>query len=230
MDNARKINLIALGDSAVGKTSIIKRIKDGKFQEVYEITIGTDFYVLRRKYEKKNIMMELVFCETPGQEIFEPCVPVNYIRDSHIVLLVFSDINTLNELKHRWNKFYKKNINIENSRIILIGNKSDTFGDKRDEIIRLGYQFAEEIDAWLITCSAKTGDNMDNLERDIILEARRFIDREEKEYYISKIKQKNYKRENLKEDNHNYNRIANDDDYNKALLWKNSKLNKYISF
>ena len=53
MDNKRKINLIALGDSAVGKTSIIKRIKDGKFQEVYEITIHPDFYVLRRKYEKK---------------------------------------------------------------------------------------------------------------------------------------------------------------------------------
>ena len=53
MDNERKINLIALGDSAIGKTSIIKRIKDGKFQEVYEITIRTDFYFLRRKYEKK---------------------------------------------------------------------------------------------------------------------------------------------------------------------------------
>ena len=135
--------------------------------------------------------MELVFCETPGQEILESCVAVNYIRDSHIVLLVFSDINTLNELKHRWNKFYKKNINIENSRIILIGNKSDTFGDNRDEIIRLGDQFAEEIDAWLITCSAKTGDNMDNVERFIISEAKRFIDEEEKD--ISKIKQKNYK-------------------------------------
>ena len=228
MDNARKINLIALGDSAVGKTSIIKRIKDGKFQEVYKITIHPDFYALRRKYEKKNIMMDLLFYETPGQEKLESCVAVNYIRDSHIVLLVFSDINTLNELKHRWNKFYKKNINIENPRIILIGNKSDTFGDNRDEIIRLGYQFAEEIDAWLITCSAKTGDNMDNLERFIISEAKRFIDEEEKD--ISKIKQKNYKWENLKEDNHNYNRIANYDDYNKVLLWKNSKLNKYLSF
>ena len=198
MDNARKINLIALGDSAVGKTSIIKRIKDGKFQEVYEITIHPDFYALRRKYEKKNIMMDLLFYETPGQEKLESGVAVNYIRDSHIVLLVFSDINALNELKHRWNKFYKKNINIENSRIILIGNKSDTFGDNRDEIIKEGIKFAEEIDAWLITCSAKTGDNMDNLERFIISEAKRFIDKDEKEYYISKIKQKNYKRENLK--------------------------------
>ena len=179
MRDERKINLIVLGESSVGKSSIIKRIKDGKFQEVYEITIRTDFYVLRRKYEKKNIMMELAFYDIPGQEILEYCVPVNYIRDSHIILLVFSDINTLNKLKYRWNKFYKKNINIENSRIILIGNKSDTFGDKRDEIIRLGYQFAEEIDAWLITCSAKTGDNMDNLERFIISEAKRFIDEEE---------------------------------------------------
>ena len=71
---------------------------------------------------------------------------------------------------------------------------------------------------------------MVNLERYIISEAKRLIDEEEKEYYISKIKQKNYKRENLKEDNHNYNRIANYDDYNKVLLWKNSKLNKYLSF
>ena len=212
MDNKRKINLIALGDSAVGKTSIIKRIKDGKFQEVYEITIRTEFYVLRRKYEKKNIMMELAFYDIPGQEILEYCVPVNYIRDSHIILLVFSDIN------------------IENSRIILIGNKSDTFGDNREEIIRLGEQFGEEKDALFITSSAKTGDNMVNLERYIISEAKRFIDEEEKEYYNSKIKQKNYKRENLKEDNHNYNRIANYDDYNKVLLWKNSKLNKYLSF
>ena len=110
----------------------------------------------------------------------ESCVPVNYICESHIVLLVFSDINTLNELKYRWNKFYKKNINIENSRIILIGNKSDTFGDNRDEIIRLGDQFVEEIDAFFIICSAKTGDNMDNLERYIISEVKRFIDKEEK--------------------------------------------------
>ena len=196
MDNARKINLIALGDSAVGKTSIIKRIKDGKFQEVYEITIRTDFYFLRRKYEKKNIMMELVFYETPGQEILESCVPVNYIRDSHIVLLVFSDINALNELKHRWNKFYKTYINIE-STIILIGNKSDTFGDNRDEIMKEGIKFADEIDAYFITCSAETGDNMENVDRYITTEAKRFIDNEE-QYKLS--------------------------------LWKNSKLNKYISF
>ena len=61
-----------------------------------------------------------------------------------------------------------------------MGNKSDLFGDKREEIINLGEEFSEEIDAHFITCSAKSSDNIDNLERYIITEAKRFIDEEEK--------------------------------------------------
>ena len=76
--------------------------------------------------------------------------------------------------------YYKENSNIDNSRFILVGNKSDLFGNNRDEILNKGQEFAEEIDAHFITCSAKSADNMDNLERFIITEAKRFIDDEEK--------------------------------------------------
>ena len=41
-------------------------------------------------------------------------------------------------------------------------------------------QFADELDAHFITCSAKCEDNMDNLERYITTEAKRFIDENEK--------------------------------------------------
>jgi len=227
MYNERYINLIVLGDNGVGKTSIIKRIKDGKFQDIYPSTIKTDFFVIKRKYERKNIIIYLDFYDTPGQEALENIIPIDYIYNSHIVLLVFSDIETLNILKKRWYRSYKKNANIDNSIFILIGNKSDTFGDKKEEIIKEGNEFADEIDVLFLTCSAKTDDNMDNLERFIIKEATRFIDDEEKKkkYYSNIVKG-----ENLKEDNYNHKQFTNDDDYNKVSLWQNSKLNKYISF
>ena len=93
---------------------------------------------------------------------------------------MFDSVDSFKILKKRWYEFYKQNTNVNNPKYILIGNKSDLFGDKREEIINLGEEFSEEIDAHFITCSAKSSDNIDNLERYIITEAKRFIDEEEK--------------------------------------------------
>ena len=114
-----------------------------------------------------------------GQEQYQNIIPIQYIRDSAIVLLIFCNINTLDDIKRRWIKYYKENSNIDNARFILVGNKSDIFGEERDEIVKQGEDFAEEINAHFMTCSAKSADNMDNLENYILTEARRFIDQEE---------------------------------------------------
>jgi len=174
------INIITLGACGVGKTSIINRIKDGTFRDHYKATVGLDYFIITRKYEKKNIIMLLQFNDTTGLEQFQNIIPIQYIRDSHIVLLVFSNIETLNDIRKRWYIFYKKNSNTENSRFILIGNKSDIFGDEKAEILKQGQEFADEIDAHFIICSAKSADNMDNVENYIISKAKRFIDENEK--------------------------------------------------
>ena len=125
--------------------------------------------------------MNLRFLDTAGQERFLNALPTQYIRDSHIILLVFDNIDTLNVLRERWYGFYKENTNTKNPIFILIGNKSDTFGNERKGIIEQGDAFSQEINAHFITCSAKSRDNIDNLERYIITESRRYIDEEEKE-------------------------------------------------
>ena len=173
------INIITLGDPFVGKTSIIKRIKDGTFNEHVNATVGVRLFIIKKKYEKKNMMISLNFKDTAGQELFQNSIPVQYIRNSHIVLLVFSDIDSLNNLKDRWYSFFKQHANIDNSRFILVGNKSDIFGNEKEEILREGQKFAEEINAHFITCSAKSEDNMNNLERFITSEAKNFIDQAE---------------------------------------------------
>ena len=179
MEREVNINIITLGDPFVGKTSIIKRIKDGTFNEHVNATVGVRLFIIKKKYEKKNIMISLNFKDTAGQELFQNSIPVQYIRNSHIVLLVFSDIDSLNNLKDRWYSFFKQHANIDNSRFILVGNKSDIFGNEKEEILREGQKFAEEINAHFIICSAKSEDNMDNLERFITSEAKNFIDQAE---------------------------------------------------
>ena len=171
-----KINVITLGASGVGKTSIIKRIKDNTFSDFTLTTLSFDNFFIKKNYEKKNLEFTLIFHDTMGQEQYQSLIPVQYIRDSAIVLLIFCNINTLDDIKRRWIKYYKENTNIDNARFILVGNKSDIFGDDRDEIVKQGEDFAEEINAHFITCSAKSADNMDNLERYIVTEAKRYID------------------------------------------------------
>ena len=175
MEREVKISVITLGDSGVGKTSIIKRIYDGTFQDVMFSTFGIGDFFVRRKYSKKNIQIVLCFKDTAGQESYQE-LPVQYIRKSHIVLFVFCNIETLNTLRERWYNFYKEKANIENSRFILVGNKSDLFGNEKKEIERQGQEFADEINAHFITCSAKSKDNMDTLEQIIIDEAKNFIE------------------------------------------------------
>ena len=179
-----KIKVITLGDSGVGKTSIISRIRDGKFSDKYQATINFDIFTKKKIYEKRNMTFSLIFHDTVGQEIYQTLLPVSYIHDSHVVLLVFSDLDTLDILKKRWYNFYKKNANVDGSRFILVGNKSDEFGDNRDEILKKGQQFADQLDAHFITCSAKCEDNMDNLERYITTEAKRYIDENEKKMNV----------------------------------------------
>ena len=180
MEKEKEINVILLGDKGVGKTSIFNAIKESSLYENNYNIDDIDNFVLKRKYEKKDLIISLNIKDIKNQDNYKGNIPLQYIRDIHIVLLVFSNIESLNNIKERWYKFYKENSNIKNSRFILIGNKSDTFGEDRDNILKQGNIFVEEIDAHFLTCSVKSKDNMDNVERYITTEAKRFIDEEEK--------------------------------------------------
>ena len=106
-------------------------------------------------------------------------MPKSYIRDSHIVLLVFDNLESFEILKGRWYNYYKETVDPNSSKCILVGNKSETFGDEKQEIKKLGTEFAEEINAILVFCSAKNNENVDNLENIILTELKRLIDDEE---------------------------------------------------
>ena len=203
MEIDKKINVIILGDKGVGKTSIFNIIKEKASTDIITDINDIDSFIIKVNYEKKNTTISLNIKDIKNQENFKGNIPLQYIRNNHIVLLVFSNIETLNNIKEHWYKFNKENTNIENSKYILIGNKSDLFGDERDEIVKQGNKFAEEIDAHFITCSVISKDNLDNIERYIITEAKRFIEEEDKKLNEKKNNIE-LKEENEDENENNY--------------------------
>ena len=178
MEKERNLQVIALGDTFVGKTTILNKINPNIFLKDNKSCCSEPF-IIKRKYGMKNIMISLKFIDTSGQDFSQYNISTQLINESHIFLFVFSDIITFNLLNRRWNEFYKYQIDKNKKRIILIGNKSDLFANKREEILKQGQIFAEDIDAHFITCSANSGDNIDNLERYITTEAKRIIALEE---------------------------------------------------
>ena len=107
--------------------------------------------------------IKYLYWDTAGAENFNS-ITKTYIKGKDIILLIFCDLNSLNALKERWYEFVKDLIDVKNSIFLVIANKSDTFGDNYDQIKKKGKEFALEIGSYFLICSAKSKENMDNVE------------------------------------------------------------------
>ena len=142
-------NIITLGNSAVGKTSLFSRLSTNKFQESYQPTIGLEisnpYYI---KYKKQKY--KLFFYDTNGQEKFRN-IPNNYLKHSDGILFVYdvSDEKSFNDLEI-WYDLYKKEKEKVNG--LLIGNKCDCARKVKYEEAK---QFADSHGLAYIETSAK---------------------------------------------------------------------------
>ena len=64
-----QFRLILIGDSTVGKSSLLKYFTDGKFAEVCDPTVGVDFFA-RLIEVKPGVRVKLQLWDTAGQERF----------------------------------------------------------------------------------------------------------------------------------------------------------------
>ena len=85
------IKCVILGDSCVGKTSIMNRYSTGKFFERSDTTLGAVFFTQKIKADNKFIGLD--FWDTAGQERYRSLLPM-YLREASIIILVY-DINNL---------------------------------------------------------------------------------------------------------------------------------------
>ena len=152
-EDAQHFKLIFLGDQYVGKSSILNRFYQDKFEPDYQATIGLDFH--SKNVDINGNSVRLLLYDTAGQEKFRSLIPM-YTRDANIILLVY-DISVKDSFIHLsdWLKDLT-NINFDEVIFAVVGNKIDLTG-KREVSMEEGKKFADEHQFIFQEISAKTG-------------------------------------------------------------------------
>ena len=148
--------VLLLGNSDVGKSSLILRYVDQVWSDTFVPTIGVDFKVKTLEIENKQIKMQI--WDTAGQERFRNVIS-SYFRGSHGIFLIY-DITNRDSFKNleSWLIEIEKNAS-QNVLKILIGNKSDLVDD-REIKTEEGQAFANRNGMKFIETSAKMNTNV----------------------------------------------------------------------
>ena len=148
-----------LGDSAVGKTSLINQFVEGSFQEDYKPTLGAN--IVRKDVILDKARVRLIMWDLAGQEKYQ-VVRSMYFQGCQGALLVYdvTRYNTLDSISNKWLRDFKKHVKRKGA-FILIGNKSD-LKDQRVIPSERGNELASKIKAsHFIETSAKLGENIE---------------------------------------------------------------------
>ncbi|TFF86372.1 MAG: GTP-binding protein [Promethearchaeota archaeon] len=155
-DFQRVYKICFLGDPEVGKTSVIIRHTERRFEESYKLTIGTDISAKLMQVQDKNIY--LIIWDIGGQERYQ-ILRESYLQGSFGAILVMSvtDRESFNHTND-WLSEYRKSCG--DLPVVLLANKVD-LDDERvvsNEDIK---KKAEELGIEYLETSAKTGNNVD---------------------------------------------------------------------
>ncbi|CAI9766987.1 unnamed protein product [Fraxinus pennsylvanica] len=123
------LKIILLGDSGVGKTSLMNQYAYKVFRKQYKTTIGADFITKELVIDDKLVTLQI--WDTAGQERFQS-LGVAFYRGADCCTLVY-DVNVQKsfETLQNWHDGFLKQVhpaNPENFPFVLIGNKVDVDG------------------------------------------------------------------------------------------------------
>jgi len=147
---------LVIGNSGVGKTSLVHRLCLNEFSEEIETTIGLEYMVYKLSISDTKVQLQI--WDTAGQEQYRS-LGRSYYRDAVGVLIVFAynDHKSLDSLD-QWISDARTYCH-PNMRVLLVGNKIDLEEDRaisKSEI----EQYAKKRKLDFIETSAKTNANV----------------------------------------------------------------------
>ncbi|KAJ5071690.1 ras-related protein rab-5c [Anaeramoeba ignava] len=163
LSSFHQLKLVLLGESAVGKSSIVLRFCKGQFFSNQEPTIGAAF--LSQKIKVGNSMIKLQIWDTAGQERYHSLAPM-YYRGSAAAIVVY-DITSKDSFERA--KVWVEELASQatsNILIALAGNKVD-LENQRVVSYKEGEKYAEELGLIFCETSAKSGQGITLLFTDI---------------------------------------------------------------
>lgn len=147
-----QLKLLLIGDSAVGKSSILLRFTDDTFSDKHAATIGVDFKTRDMNFQGRRIRTTV--WDTAGQEKFRSLTS-SYYRGTHGIVLVY-DVTNRDSFQHveDWLQEIETYCSEDECVKLLVGNKIDL--EARAVTSEEGQRFAREKNMVFIETSAKT--------------------------------------------------------------------------
>ena len=168
----KSFKISVLGESGVGKSSIVNRFVTDHFSEYKDSTVGAAFFTKILNIDSHMIKLEI--WDTAGQERYHSLAPM-YYRNSHAVIIVYNltDYKSY-EKAQMWvteiSNNYKDCSSLTHPLIYLVGNKLDLIASNlmlRKVSVEVLNKYANQNKLILFEVSAKTGHNIIELFHDI---------------------------------------------------------------
>uniref|UniRef100_A0ACD5W2N0 Uncharacterized protein n=1 Tax=Avena sativa TaxID=4498 RepID=A0ACD5W2N0_AVESA len=125
------LKVIVLGDSGVGKTSLMNQYVHNKFSQQYKATIGADFVTKEVLIEDRLVTLQI--WDTAGQERFQS-LGVAFYRGADCCVLVYDvNVNKSFDTLNTWHDEFLNQASPSDPKtfpFILLGNKIDVDGGK----------------------------------------------------------------------------------------------------
>lgn len=154
-----QFKLVLLGESAVGKSSLVLRFVKGQFHEYQESTIGAAFLTQTVCLDDTTVKFEI--WDTAGQERYHSLAPM-YYRGAQAAIVVYdvTSVDTFNRAKSWVNEL--KRAASPNIVIALAGNKAD-LSNKRAVEFDDAQAYSEENGLLFMETSAKSSQNVNEI-------------------------------------------------------------------
>jgi len=154
-----QFKLVLLGESAVGKSSLVLRFVKGQFHEFQESTIGAAFLTQTVVLDDTTVKFEI--WDTAGQERYHSLAPM-YYRGAQAAIVVYDITNADTFARAKsWVRELQKQARADIV-IALAGNKSD-LGSRRTVEYEEANAYAEENGLLFLETSAKNANNVNEI-------------------------------------------------------------------
>ena len=151
------LKIVLLGDSGVGKTTILSRWMTGKYYQSLRPTVGTNHQ--RKLVSIKGKDVELFLWDTAGQEQFHSLMPM-YSRNAAAVIIccAVDDLKSFTSIKD-WIDLAQKSCEVPPP-IVLVVNKIDKKDDIAFNCEKVDNAWSDTVDG-IFYVSALTGENIE---------------------------------------------------------------------
>jgi Ras-related protein Rab-5C len=150
---------VLVGDSGVGKSSLIHFLIKGAVAPVQNATVGAVFHTITREVEGRRVQLQI--WDTAGQEKYRSIGPVYYRNAAAAIAVYDVSIDDFSTGLDNWILNVKRSTS--SASLFIVGNKFDLVTDDDKLALERGKEFADRYHAPFIHTSAKTGFNVEQL-------------------------------------------------------------------